>query len=79
MITTQQDVITKLEETITTNQRDIAQSLSTKIDLNCSKLAEVAEENKQLRKENIALKNRIDKIELNQLGNNMIITGMGEL
>ena len=43
-----------------------------------SKLAEVAEENKQLHKKNTVLKDRIVKIELNQLGNNVIITGMQE-
>ena len=78
MITSQQEVILKLEETITTNQCDMANTLMEKIYHNSSKLAEVAEENKQLHKENIALKDRIVKIELNQLGNNVIITGMQE-
>ena len=78
MITSQQEVISKLEETITTNQHDMANKLMEKIDHNSSKLADVAEENKQLHKENIALKDRIVKIELNQLGNNVIITGMQE-
>ena len=49
-----------------------------KIDHNSSKLAKVAEENKYLHKENTALKDRLIKIELNQLGNNVIITGMQE-
>ena len=49
-----------------------------KIDHNSSKLAEVGAENKQLCKENTALKERIVKIELNQLGNNVIIMGMQE-
>ena len=78
MITTQQEVISKLEETITTNQHDMTDKLMGKIDHNSSKLAEVAEENKYLRKENIALKDRLIKIELNQLRNNVIITGMQE-
>ena len=78
MITSQQEVISKLEETITTNQSDMASTLMEKIDHNSSKLAEVAKENKQLHKENIALKDRIVKIELNQLGNNVIIMGMQE-
>ena len=78
MITSQQEVILKLEETITTNQHDMTDKLMEKIDHNASKLAEVAEENNQLHKENIALKDRIVKIELNQLGNNVIITGMQE-
>ena len=78
MITSQQEVISKLEETITTNQCDMANTLMEKIDHNSSKLAEVTEENKQLHKENIALKDRIVKIELNQLGNNVIIMGMQE-
>ena len=78
MITSQQEVISKLEETITTNQHDMTDKLMEKIDCNASKLAGVAEENKQLCKENIALKDRIVKIELNQLGNNVIITGMQE-
>ena len=78
MITTQQEVISKLEETITTNQHDMTDKLMGKIDHNSSKLAEVAEENKYLHKENTALKDRLIKIELNQLGNNVIITGMQE-
>ena len=78
MITSQQEVISKLEETITTNQCDMANTSMEKIDHNSSKLAEVAEENKQLCKENIALKDRIVKIEFNQLRNNVIIMGMQE-
>ena len=54
----------------------MANTLTEKIDHNSSKLAEVTEENKQLHKENTALKDRIVKIELNQLGNNVIIMGM---
>ena len=65
MITTQQEVISKLEETITTNQHDMTDKLMGKIDRNSSKLAEVAEENKYLHKENTALKDRLIKIELN--------------
>ena len=78
IITTQQEVISKLEETITTNQHNMTDNLMGKIDCNSSKLAEVAEENKCLHKENTALKDRLIKIELNQLGNNVIITGMQE-
>ena len=78
MIVSQQEVISKLAETITTNQHDMANKLMEKIDHNSSKLAEVAKENKQLHKENIALKDRIVKIELNQLRNNVIIMGMQE-
>ena len=78
MITSQQEVITKLEETISTNQHEMANTLTEKIDENTQKLAEVAEENKMLLKENTSLKDCISKIELSQLGNNVIITGMQE-
>ena len=38
----------------------------------------VLKRNNSLEKENIVLKNRLDKIEMNQLSNNVIITGIAE-
>ena len=50
-------------------------TLTEKIDENTQKLAD---KNKILHKENSSLKDHITKIELNQLGNNVIIMGMQE-
>ena len=55
MITSQQVVITKLEETITTNQHEMAQSLMEKIDYNSSKLLEVAKKKQTTKKRELCI------------------------
>ena len=52
--------------------------LTKKICKNDHKINTCLEENKLLRKENKDLKERLTKIELAQLGNNVIISGMQE-
>ena len=54
------------------------QELAHKIESNTQQLNTIAAENKFLRKENDLLKDRLAKIEQNQLGNNIIITGIQE-
>ena len=78
IITNQQHTINKLETTITTQQRDITKELNSKIDANTDRIHAYIAENKQLRKENVELKEWLTRIELTQLGNNVIISSMQE-
>ena len=71
-------MITKLESSITIQQKDSSTVLTNKISENDQRISTCMEENKQLKKENKDLKERLTKIELAQLGNNVIISGMQE-
>ena len=78
IITTQQEVISKLEASITIQQKDVSTVLTKKICESDHKIKTCLEDNKLLRKENKDLKERLTKIELAHLGNNVIISGMQE-
>ena len=52
--------------------------LQQEIDNNTQQLASISHENKLLRQENDALKVRVDKIEQDQLRNNVLFTGIPE-
>ena len=67
-----------LKQTISKQKDDIKQDLTDKIERNTTQLIEINKENKVLRKENNELKSRLDRIEQNQLSNNVIITGIPE-
>ena len=67
-----------LKQTISKHKDDVKQELSNKIKSNTIQLNIIAEENKQLKKENDLLKDRLTKIKQNQLGNNVIITRIQE-
>ena len=67
-----------LKQTISKQKEDIKQDLTDKIEKNTSQLIEINKENKFLRKENNELKSRLDRIEQNQLTNNVILTGIPE-
>ena len=67
-----------LKQTISKQKEDIKQDLTDKIEKNTSQLIEINRENKVLRKENNELKSRLDRIEQNQLTNNVILTGIPE-
>ena len=70
--------IHRLESSIT-KQRDVANTeLLHKINTNHEIINSVLIRNDSLEKENVALKERLDKIEMNQLSNNVIITGVAE-
>ena len=66
-----------LKQTIS-KQKDLQQELVCKIDKNSKQLASVAKENRNLMKENTELKTRLDKLEQDQLINNVMITGIQE-
>ena len=78
IISNQQATIAKLETSITTQQLELNKDISGRIEESNVKIEECLEQNQQLWKENCDLKERLNKIELNQLGNNVIITGVQE-
>ena len=67
---------TDLKHAISKQKEEIKHELIDKIDKNTTKLVEMSQENKILHKENESLKSRLDRIEQNQLSNNVIITGI---
>ena len=68
----------ELQESITSRSGEIAEKLNQKIEVNTGKISQVIHENKLLRRENASLKERISKIESNQVRNNIIISGIPE-
>ena len=67
-----------METTITTQQLETTSELSSKLEINTNKVNLVTKENQQLKRENEELKERLMKIELAQLVNNVIISSMQE-
>ena len=67
-----------LKHVITKQKEEIKHELINKIDKNTSKLVEISQENRILRKENESLRSRLDRIEQNQLTNNVMLTGIPE-
>ena len=78
IISTQQMTITRLESMISTQQHELSSNLSDKMEKTNSQILDCLEENYLLWKENHELKERLNKIELTQLANNVIISGMQE-
>ena len=70
--------IHKLEESLITQRDKITEGLTKGIADNQRSICTILKENKELKQENQALKERLDQIEINQLGNNLIITGIPE-
>ena len=78
IISNQQATIAKLETSITTQQTELNKDISERIEESNTKIKDCLEQNHQLWKENTRLKERLNKIEINQLSNNVIITGVQE-
>ena len=70
--------IHKLEESLITQRDKITEDLTKGIADNQRSICTILKENKELKQENHALKERLDQIKINQLGNNLIITGIPE-
>ena len=70
--------ISKLEEMLSNSQRQIRNYLINKIELNTKNIDLVLKENKNLKRENDKLKERISQIEKSQLENNVMISGQLE-
>ena len=66
----------KIESTITIHKLEVMQECTNRIEKNSHDIKFLLDENKILRHENMSLKERISKIESNQLANNVIITGV---
>ena len=66
------------KQTIIKQKEELQQELVNKIDSNTKQMSLILQENKTLRKENDALKTRLDKIEQAQLRNNAMVTGIQE-
>ena len=77
-IKVQKGEFTKLESTIATQKAEVTTTLTHKIEFNTTNINQLLEENRQLKKENENLQERITKIEIVQLGNNIILSGMPE-
>ena len=70
--------IHRLESSLTT-QKDLANAdLLQKINYNQELINSVLKRNTSLEKENMVLKERLNRIEMNQFSNNVIITGVAE-
>ena len=78
IVTMQQKDLIKLEESVVISQKEIKGCITEEITSNKKNIQQLIEENKYLHKENIALKDRVSKIELLQLENNVIISGQLE-
>ena len=72
------DEIHKLEETVTNQKNEANEELLSKINTNQKSIERILERNKSLEKENLALQDKLDQIEMEQLGNNVIITAIPE-
>ena len=78
-IETQKDEFTNLEVTIVTHNSEVSTALTYKIETNATNINQLLEENILLKKENESLRERTTKIEISQLGNNIImLSGMPE-
>ena len=78
IITNQQETINKLEATISFKQAEATSELTNQIFNNTEKLNNCIAANQLLQKGNEELKARLKQIELTQLGNNIITSGMQE-
>ena len=70
--------ISKLEQLIVVQKVEIANEITCKIENNAEKLDKLMEENTQLRSECGKLQDRLTRLEMNQLNNNVILMGLAE-
>ena len=72
----QREEFNKLEQNITRQNEDLNQVLTTKIYTNATNINQLLKKNRLLKKENNDLRERLTKIEITQLSNNIILSGM---
>ena len=70
--------LVKLNESITAQKTEITATVEKRIGASNEKLEQVLRENRSLKKSNIALQERLSRIEATQLDNNVILTGIQE-
>ena len=68
----------KLNESITAQKTEITATVENRIGASNEKLEQVLHENRSLKKSNMALQERLSRIEATQLDNNVILTGIQE-
>ena len=77
-IEVQKGEFNKLEATISTQNMEVTTALTYKIETNTTNINQLLEENRLLKKENDSLQERITKIEIAQMGNNIMLSRMLE-
>ena len=78
MISQKSDIseeINRLKKVITSQKSEIINEINIKVDTNSKSILKVLDENQELRRE---LKEHVSKIEMAQLSNNIIVTGIPE-
>ena len=70
--------LTKLNESIVAQKAEISETMESRLGASNEKLEQVLHENMSLKKSNMALQERLTKIESYQLDNNVILTGIQE-
>ena len=70
--------ITRIEKSLISHKSEINKSIEEKITVTHTKMNRILDENKRLRNENSKLLERLQKIETQQLSNNVIISGITE-
>ena len=70
--------LVKLNDSLTTQKLEITATVETKIGASNEKLEQVLQENRSLKRSNMALQERLSRIEATQLDNNVILTGIQE-
>ena len=70
--------LSRIKTVIREQKSEIVSEVNVKIDNNSSNIIKALEENKELRRKNDELKDRVSKIESAQLSNNVIVTGIPE-
>ena len=77
-IVMQQKDFVDLKDTIVTEKQEFTESLATKVEVNTTNINQLLEENRLLNCENSDPGERLSKIEMTQLNNNIIVNGMPE-
>ena len=67
-----------LKTIITEQKTEIVSEINSKVESKSMKIGRLIVENTELRKENTELRDHVSKIEISQLSNNIIITGIAE-
>ena len=70
--------INRLKKVITSQKSEIINEINIKVDTNSKSILKVLDENQELRRELKELKEHVSKIEMAQLSNNIIVTGIPE-
>ena len=70
--------IGKLQESITSQKRELSNAVEQKIEHTNQRLEQVLKQNTSLKKTNIELQDHLTRIETTQLNNNVMLTGIHE-